>query len=65
LPSNNTFELPAVIALVIFLISRRRSGSKPTACDYATLGFFVLLVIVDLLGSDAARSMAGLGMAAR
>jgi hypothetical protein len=38
LPSNHRFELAAVIALVIFLIGRR-SGSKPTAFDYATLGF--------------------------
>jgi hypothetical protein len=57
LSSNNTFELAAVIALVIalvvFLISRR-SGSKPTAFDYATLGFFALLVIVGLFVSDAA-----------
>ena len=57
LSSNNTFELAAVIALVIavvVLLISRRSGSKPTAFDYATLGFFVLLVIVGLFTSDAA-----------
>lgn len=52
LSSNNTFELGAVVALVIavavFLISLRR-GVKPTPFDVQTLGFFVLLVVAGLL----------------
>jgi len=54
--SNNTFELGAVVALVIAVVMlgvQHRSWQKPTPFDYATLGFFALLVIVGLFANDA------------
>jgi hypothetical protein len=56
LSSNNTFELGAVVALVIAVVMlgvQHRSGQKPTPFDYATLGFFALLVMVGLFANDA------------
>jgi hypothetical protein len=56
LSSNNRFELGAVVALVIAVVMlgvQHRSGQKPTPFDYATLGFFTLLVIVGLFANDA------------
>jgi hypothetical protein len=56
LSSNNTFELGAVVALVIAVVMlgvQQLSGQKPSPFDYATLGFFALLVIVGLFANDA------------